>query len=194
MMTGREIILERIRTNKPEQKPLPDGIADQNKTQSVQELVVEFTESLRKAGAIINEFASMQQATEYFDGNFPNSVNLLNPEIKGKYAKETSNEELEKTEMVIMEGQFGVAENGAVWVDEANFPHRLLPFVTRQLVLVLDRSKIVSTMHEAYQRLDLREIGFGVFISGPSKTADIEQSLVYGAHGAKETIIIIYRK
>jgi L-lactate utilization protein LutC len=146
---------------------------------------------LRKAGATIRECITREEAMKYVEGNFPNSNNLMNPETKGKYGEGASNEELEKTEVVIMEGQFGVAENGAVWVDEANFPHRLLPFVTRQLVLVLDQNKIVSTMHEAYQRLDLRETGFGVFISGPSKTADIEQSLVYGAHGAKKMTVML---
>jgi L-lactate dehydrogenase complex protein LldG len=41
---------------------------------------------------------------------------------------------------------------------------------------------IVPTMHEAYRQINIAEEGWGAFIAGPSKTADIEQSLVIGAH------------
>ena len=99
---------------------------------------------------------------------------------------------MEEIKVVILEGQFGVAENGAIWLDETNFPNRLVPFITEQLVIVLSKDNIVGRMHDAYLNLNMKETGFGVFISGPSKTADIEQSLVYGAHGAKRLIVITY--
>lgn len=77
----------------------------------------------------------------------------------------------------------GVAENGAVWLGEDAMPHRVLPFICQHLVVVIEKRAIVASMHDAYQVIDDRDYGFALFIAGPSKTADIEQSLVLGAHG-----------
>jgi L-lactate dehydrogenase complex protein LldG len=56
-----------------------------------------------------------------------------------------------------------------------------------------DSSRMAYTADaRAYTRIDLNTTGFGVFIAGPSKTADIEQSLVIGAHGPVKSTVIIY--
>lgn len=190
-MTSRKDILERIWQNKPEQRPLLGKLIRKSETNSKEGLLSQFIESLKKAGAEVREFEARREANKYIEDNFQNAVNLLTPEIKEKYKKSISKEELEMIGILIAKGQFGVAENGAVWIDDSDIPNRLLPFVTQQLVLVLNKTQIVSNMHEAYQRTELSQVGFGVFISGPSKTADIEQSLVYGAHGAKEFNVLI---
>lgn len=191
-MTDRKNILERIWQNKPEQRSLPDKLISKGETKPHEEILPEFIESLKKAGAEVREFDTKQEATEYIDKSIHNAINILKQEIKAEYLKDISKEELEKINVLIAEGQFGVAENGAIWLDESDISNRLLPFITQQLLLVLDRRQIVSTMHQAYQRIKLSETEFGAFISGPSKTADIEQSLVYGAHGAKTLIVILF--
>lgn len=93
--------------------------------------------------------------------------------------------ELENLDFVVARGRLAVAENAAVWVDDLQVRHRVSYFITQFLVLIVERQHIVSNMHEAYQRLPNPLPTFGCFISGPSKTADIEQSLVIGAHGCR---------
>jgi L-lactate dehydrogenase complex protein LldG len=99
--------------------------------------------------------------------------------------------ELNELEVAIIQGQFGVAENGAIWLTDENLGLRALPFITEHLVIVLDEKSLVSNMHEAYQKIGQQYSGFGLFIAGPSKTADIEQSLVIGAHGAKSLRVVL---
>nr|MBA3481523.1 LUD domain-containing protein [Pirellulales bacterium] len=83
--------------------------------------------------------------------------------------------------------------NAAVWVTGAVVPQRVAYFLSQHVVLIVPAEQIVNNMHEAYDWLH-RQAGpdgpfasprWGTFMSGPSKTADIEQALVIGAHGAR---------
>jgi L-lactate dehydrogenase complex protein LldG len=99
---------------------------------------------------------------------------------------------LEAIDFAVLPAEFAVAENGAVWVTDAAVKHRALYFICQHLAFVVPRDQILSNMHQAYERLSFGgERRFGVFISGPSKTADIEQSLVIGAHGPRSTIVYL---
>ncbi|OYY05809.1 MAG: hypothetical protein B7Y76_00590, partial [Sphingobacteriia bacterium 35-40-5] len=93
--------------------------------------------------------------------------------------------ELEALDTCYLRAELGVAENGAMWISEKQMVNRLLPFICQHLVIVLNPGGLVNNMHEAYRQINATANGFGVFIAGPSKTADIEQNLVIGAHGAR---------
>jgi L-lactate dehydrogenase complex protein LldG len=100
--------------------------------------------------------------------------------------------ELEGVDLAILPGEFGVAENGAVWVPGSTLgPHRAIFVIAEHLVLILPAAQIVHTMQHAYARICFERPGFGLFISGPSKTADIEQSLVIGAHGPRSCTLFL---
>ena len=103
----------------------------------------------------------------------------------------TTKEELYDTEIAVFKGGIAVAENGAIWITEKSMGNRILPFSYEQLIVVIEEKNIVNNMHEAYDKIKIAEDGYGVFIAGPSKTADIEQSLVIGAHGPLSFLVFI---
>ena len=112
------------------------------------------------------------------------SIATLNPDT----VAEAQN--LNGTDVGVVRGQIGVAENGCVWIPQS-MKEKAVCFIAEYLVIVLPKSGIVNNMHEAYARIEMPATGLGTFISGPSKTADIEQALVMGAQAARGVTVVI---
>lgn len=108
-------------------------------------------------------------------------------------AKLDTPHKLKTIDYAILPGFLGVAENGAIWVTDEKLRHRAIYFIVQHLSLVIPYDSLLNNMHEAYDRLSFGDKKFGVFISGPSKTADIEQSLVIGAHGPRSMQVFCVR-
>ena len=98
--------------------------------------------------------------------------------------------ELNGTDVSVVKGDYGVVENAAVWLPKL-VRHKGLYFISNALVILLDKTKLLNNMHEAYTHNTNTQYDYGVFMSGPSKTADIEQALVFGAHGPIQVLVIL---
>jgi L-lactate dehydrogenase complex protein LldG len=118
----------------------------------------------------------------------------LIPEIASAFDPGSATRAFADLDLVIARGEFGVAENGAIWLDPASASVRGGLFLAQHLVLVLPEAEIVDNLHQAYERLGNRlgQASYGCFMSGPSKTADIEQALVVGAHGPRSLTVVLY--
>jgi L-lactate dehydrogenase complex protein LldG len=192
MSNSREEILKAIRQNKPAETPLPE-IPDFH--QSIDRLAA-FKQVTELGGGAILEPTDLSTAYIKIAQVYPEAkvvVSTLPDIMEGTFevTKETAPVDLKDVDLAIIKGELGVAENGAVWVSEDRLPRRVLPFITQHLVIVLEKDKIVENMHQAYAQIDVSSIGYGVFIAGPSKTADIEQSLVKGAQGARSLLVVL---
>jgi L-lactate dehydrogenase complex protein LldG len=187
-MGSRENILGRIKTNKPEAIALPKVNIDAFNENL--DIVKEFIKKVEVVGGNVIEVSNNEDIMLHIKKTLPNTkVNfsyLENTESFNTIDIETLKKphDLEDLDVLVLESKLGVAENGAVWLSDSEIPVRVLPFITKHLVIVLSRENLVSYMHEAYTKLSSLDFEFGLFLSGPSKTADIEQSLVIGAHGA----------
>jgi L-lactate utilization protein LutC len=95
-------------------------------------------------------------------------------------------------EVAIARAELAVAENGALAIAARDAPQRALLYLCQRLIVLVPARQTVPHMHAATALLK-REIGAGpcfTWMAGPSKTADIEQELVVGAHGPRSLTII----
>ena len=187
----RNKILQRIQKNKPPSSGRPESYRCSDKDESL-DLSAVFCTNLKLAGANVFILDNESLVKSLLSKHFPDAVDFTNIETWTQYSSNDTIDKFEALDTIILKSQLGVAENGAVWLDETSFPQRIVPFITKNLVIKLNKKNLVSSISEAYKRIDLAMVGFGVFISGPSKTADIEQVLVFGAHGPlTHTVVII---
>lgn len=187
-MTSRENILATVTNNKPPLVTLP--AVDITTVIQYDDLLHQFKSVLESIGGTLIEIDSLavvrkQIMKQTSDGSMVmNTISELNN--IHSHLQFLSADILAGVDYTYIKGNIAVAENGAVWLYESQMINRLLPFICQHLALVIEKKNIVATMHKAYQLIDTAKESFGVFIAGPSKTADIEQSLVIGAHGARK--------
>ena len=197
-MNSKDTILEALRANSP--APLERGPLGFT-PMTFEDPLAEFRERVVKAAAarcfLLEEGRSAAETVaEIVRRTYPDARRIASNLPEAAACATFNPDELEDprslagTDVAIVRGAFGVAENGAVWIPRT-FRHKALLFIPEALVILLDRTQIVCTMHEAYSREDFDTYDFGSFIAGPSKTADIEQALVIGAHGARDVTVIL---
>lgn len=154
-----------------------------------------FKKSLRNAAADWAELKPGENIGKLIAELYPQARRIASsiPGIEGVDLNPEESEDaksLDGTDVGIVKGCFGVIENGAVWISQ-DVRHKAIYFISEALVVLLDKNEIVENMHEAYKRPELQEdFTYGCFIAGPSKTADIEQALVIGAHGARSLTVV----
>jgi L-lactate dehydrogenase complex protein LldG len=193
-MNSRDKILNSIAANKPAASPLPGIVIlseDNNSTR-----VKKFRQMLEAIGGTVVESEGLEIVEKDLQQSLMKGEHIYNLipgiEIENSGIEMADNAiSLAGLDRVFLKSRLGVAENGSVWLAETDMVNRLLPFICQHLVIVLEMKDIVSNMHEAYARINGNQEGYHLFLAGPSKTADIEQSLVIGAHGARSLLVYL---
>jgi L-lactate dehydrogenase complex protein LldG len=190
---NKEELFQKLRANTREQYDMPDmniqGISYPDPFKQFAEMTKTVGGNIveAKEGDDINDIIkSLYPEAKTFASNLPYiTIAQKNPDTVAE-AKD-----LDGTDVGIVEGKIGVAENGCVWIPQT-MKEKAVCFISEYLVIILNKSDIVNNMHEAYKRISFDpQYNFGTFISGPSKTADIEQALVMGAQAARGVTVIV---
>ena len=168
-MSSKEAILSKYRQNIRQQFDMPDLSDIQAITYP--DPLVQFIQMTESVGGHVIEVVT---------------IATRNPDEVGRAR------DLNGTDVGIIRGKFGVAENACVWIPQ-QMKEKAVCFISENLIILLPKSQIVNNMHEAYKRIEFDETydGYGTFISGPSKTADIAQVLVMGAQAARSATILL---
>ena len=199
MSSSRDSILAKVRANRAEAIDAPS--LDQAWI-TFDDPLAKFCEVLEGIGGRGHQFADLAAAGEWMRQQLaesPESQCFSQVEGVGHSTLELDQletpQELAGLDWAILSAEFGVAENGALWVTDTHQRHRAVYFLCEHLVLVLPASQVVHNMPEAYARIAgfaaEDSAPFGTFIAGPSKTADIEQSLVIGAQGPRSLDVLL---
>jgi L-lactate dehydrogenase complex protein LldG len=190
-MTSRQEILARIRKNQPAPLPLPE--VPTFDTAATSPPIERF-----KAGV-------MRMGGKFVDppaDSLDKLITRLFPDAKvvcSAVAEVSGNRRLDRVKKAsalhdvdvgVVRAVFGVAETGSLWLTEAQFKVSSLGFLAQHLVVLLDPARIVDNMHHAYRERVQFDAAYGVFMTGPSATADIEGVLIHGAQGIRTLTVI----
>ncbi|WP_232727199.1 LUD domain-containing protein [Flavobacterium sp. 1] len=194
MMSSKESILQKIKQNQPKElnelpnlEPLKESELD---------VLEQYKSVLKSIGGDFVEVSNYAEITDFVKEKFDTSKRILTtlPELSEVANLDWTSDDphsLQDAELILVKAHFGVAENSALWITDEVMGQRVSTFIPQYLAIVVNKKDIVAKMHQAYDRIGNQEYGFGTFIAGPSKTADIEQSLVLGAHGARGLTVFL---
>jgi len=193
-VSGRDEVLQALRRATPAEVPLPDverlnavryPDVRERFAQSVVEVggrCIQVEGALEDALRTIPEYAAARRVVSLVPGVAKANVDL---------AAVADPHELHDVDFCVLPAELGVAENGACWIVQHGVQNRAAAFLTQHLAVVVRADALVHNLHEAYARISIPRPGFSMWLSGPSKTADIEQALVMGAHGARSCTVLV---
>lgn len=187
MNSTKDHILESIRRNKPKNEYLYPNLPFFTKSQKP--ILEEFKENLVLGAGTWHDLKDKAEAQKLINELHPEAKVICSavPEIKGNKDLSLISDphDLADVDVGIIRAEFGVSENGMVWMTEKDLIIDALGFLSQHLIILLDPSKIVRDMYEAYTEVQLDKNNYGCFMLGPSATADIGAVMVRGAQGAR---------
>jgi L-lactate dehydrogenase complex protein LldG len=216
-MNSRDEILNRLRSSS-EAKPATERSDWQDKTifsdypRTAGELLSEFRRHIEILAGELHVFESMANLAEAI----PHLLHETDPEkcrshhhplieaaksanpTAGSYLKYIDNQEIDSVtfadiEVGITGAEYLVARTGSIMLRAISAGGRRLSVLPPTHVVIATSACLVYSLDEVLKNLNKEKQGwsYATFITGPSRTSDIEKQLVLGAHGPKRLIILL---
>ena len=90
----------------------------------------------------------------------------------------------------ISDMEWGLADTGTLVADQTAVEERLASTLPSIHIALITTDRILADKVALFSRIDPRSSRYIAFITGPSRTADIERVLTIGVHGPKRLVII----
>lgn len=192
-MSNKEDILRRFRANVKEKFDMPN--LNNIKSVTYEDVLRQFIDISESVGAKVVKIESYESINDLIKKCYPEAKTISSnlPEVTIATSNPDDVEDaqtLNGTDVGVIKGEFGVAENGCIWIPQT-MKEKAVCFISENLIIILEKDGILNNMHEAYKQIAFNDYGYGTFISGPSKTADIAQVLVMGAQAARSVTVVL---
>jgi L-lactate dehydrogenase complex protein LldG len=191
-MSSRDDILARVRKNQPPPQPMSLVPLFDTATGSAPE---RFKAALAGMGGKLADAPADGDLDALVARLFPDAkvVCSATTEVAGNRPLDAvkAPTDLSDVDVGVVRAVYGVAETGSVWITETQFKVNSLGFLSQHLIVLLDPARILENMHHAYRERAQFDTGYGVFMTGPSATADIEGVLIHGAQGIRTLTVVL---
>lgn len=177
-MSSRDTILATLRANRPDPAahPLPPVamLGDMDKGRD------RFENSLQILGGQILMPQEGDTLATAIARRFPDAKVICSavPDFEGTIRIEEieSPQQAAATDVLVVRSPFGIAEMGSIYLSEAQLNNlNSAAHLTQHIVVILSEENLTANMHTAYlERPEFHTANYGVLMSGPSATADIQ--------------------
>lgn len=208
---ARLAIFTLIRENLAKSKPFDDDhqrsdlISRAPAVAGAADLVEVFRESQELVGAkcslVENENEAADRLRAIIDDLSAKNIIVSDSELVHRIVNATgfdaiadaSREELFSSDIGITSAQWAIAETGTLVLESGAERHRLVSLVPPVHVCLLTASSIRKSMAEILERTDVHANPAITFVTGASRTSDIELTLAIGVHGPGELHVIVIK-
>ena len=138
-----------------------------------------------------HEFMTIEEFKNYLNEN-ENDLDFIHSKFGDKF-KDTEIRE-PGINSALIDADAGIAETGTAIVDSSDEQIRLATCLSENLILVLKKSSIVEKLEDISEYMNEKmseDKDYMAFITGASRTADIERVLTIGVHGPVTCKIIL---